>query len=55
MMSDSSGPSRNRAHSANSQRLSLDSLEGQDRRNEEKDSEDAYDDVSWNEIEWDLR
>jgi hypothetical protein len=48
LMSDSSGPtSRNRANSANSQRLSLDSLEERDRRNETDYSAAIYEEVKW--------
>jgi hypothetical protein len=47
LMSDSSGP-KERSGSVNSQRLSLDSLDG-DRsgRNDKDDSEDIYDQVNW--------
>lgn len=42
LMSDSSKPTRNRAHSANSQRLSIDSIDRRDRRNPIDDSDDVY-------------
>jgi hypothetical protein len=48
LMRDSSGP-RIRAHSVDSQRLSLDSLEGRpgDRRNKKDDSAEVYDQIDW--------
>jgi hypothetical protein len=56
LMSDSpsttstSGPSKNDTHSAISQRLSIDSLEGRNERDDSDDSEsDVYDDlqITW--------
>ena len=44
LMSDSSGP-KNRTHSTNSQRLSLDSVEGEDMRRGKDQSAKVYDQV----------
>jgi hypothetical protein len=43
LMSNSSKPTRDRAPSANSQRLSIDSIDRQDRRNPKDDSDNMYD------------
>jgi hypothetical protein len=45
LMSDSSKPTRDRAHSANSQRLSIDSIDRRERRNPKDDSANMYDSV----------